>query len=109
MLYLNAEAVTSPKKVTVEVLPEGKTLVRLADNIKKNKDPETEQTTYQYNEVVFYMPDDRTEETAESIQEDFNGWWIFGQEEEQEATLEDRIAALEEMYLLGLEVETDAE
>lgn len=55
------------------------------------------------------MPDDRTEETAESIQEDFNGWWIFGQEEEQEATLEDRIAALEEMYLLGLEVETDAE
>lgn len=109
MLYLNAEAVQSPKKVTVEVLPEGKTLVRLTDNIKKNKDPETEQTTYRYDEVVFYLPEDR-EETEESITEDFDGWWLFGQtDEEEEVTLEDRIAALEEMYLLGLEVEEDGE
>ena len=75
--------------------------MRLADNVQEIVTDEG--TTYEYDEVVFNLPDDR-EETAESIQAAFAAWWEFGQQEEEEATVESRLSALEDviMEILGV-------
>lgn len=103
MFYKNTESTVSPQKVTMEIL-EDKTVVKLTDNIQEQVDIETEQVLYHYDEVVFNLPEDR-EETIESITDDFESWWIYGQnDEEEEITLEERVSALEELYLIGIEV-----
>lgn len=75
--------------------------MRLADNVQEIATDEG--ATYEYDEVVFDLPDDR-EETVESIQAAFAAWWEFGQQEEEEATVESRLSALEDviMEILGV-------
>jgi len=105
MIYKNAEAGARPAKVVLESLPE-KTLVRLTDNVTIfQTDDEIPQEMFRFDEVVFDLPEDRADESAETIEENFSDWWAFGQAdpEDETVTLEDRIAALEEMYVLGME------
>lgn len=71
---------------------------------KYQTDEEPKQSLFKYDEVVFYLPDDR-EETAASIEESFADWWAYGStDEDAEITLEDRVSALEEIFLMGMEV-----
>ena len=105
MIYKSAEAGQQPEKVTLEHLPE-RTIVRLTDNVTKFRtDEDQAQEMYRYDEVDFDLPDDCAEETEETIADNFAAWWEFGQEEQgdEEITLEDRIAALEEMYMMAME------
>lgn len=105
MIYKNAEAGEKPAKVVLENLPE-KTIVRLTDNVTTfQTGEEIPQEMFRFDEVVFDLPDDRADETAESIEANFSDWWEFGQADPEDETvsLEDRIAALEEMYMLGME------
>lgn len=62
------------------------------------------QTMYRFDEVVFDLPEDRAGETVVSITTDFAAWWAFGSEDEEPVTLEDRVAALEDMFLATLEM-----
>ena len=103
MIYLNAEAGSAPAKVVLEDLPEKK-IVRLSDNVTTHQtEDEIPQTVYRFDEVVFDLPEDRQGETEESIEENFAQWWEFGSADPEEAiTLEDRVAALEDMYLYGM-------
>ena len=101
MLYTGTVSASRPDKVKLENLQEGKTVVRLADHI--TEEVVDERPSFTYDEVVFNLPEDR-EETVETITEGFAAWWEFGQQEEEaEATLEERLAALEDaiMELLG--------
>lgn len=76
----------------------------MADNVTPFSPEDDPQTFYRYDEVVFYLPEDR-DETVESIEENFADWWVYGSTDvEGEVTLEDRISALEEMFLMGMEV-----
>lgn len=79
--------------------------MRLADHItevSREYEDDSAQTVYVYDEVVFTLPYDRAEETAESIEAEFEGWWIFGENDgEEELTLEERVAILEEVLLGG--------
>ena len=101
MLYENASSTERPNAVTVESLPD-RTIVRLIDNIEESTVTEDDisYTKYTFDEVVFDLPDDRTE-TIESITEDFNNWWLYGSVEHEEPTLETRVQNLEEL-LFGL-------
>ena len=105
MIYLNAEAGTAPTKVVLEDLPEKK-IVRLADNVTTYQtEDEVPQTVYRFDEVVFDLPEDRQRETEESIEANFAQWWEFGSADPEEAvTLEDRVAAIEDMFLATLEM-----
>lgn len=104
MIYKNATAASWPQRVVFEQLPE-RTIVRLADNVSTYKEDDSQQELYRYDEVVFDLPDDRAEETKESIEASFADWWDYGQQEQEDETvsLEERVAALEELYLLGME------
>lgn len=100
MLNVKVQATTEPPRVTMETLPDGRTSVRLRDNVVTL---ETEDgTVYEYDEVVFDLPEDRTE-TVESIEQAFSGWWAFGQQADEVITLEQRVSDLEEMILSMLE------
>ena len=105
MIYLNAEAGTAPAKVVLEDLPEKK-IVRLADHVTTHQtEDEIPQTVYRFDEVVFDLPEDRQRETEESIEANFAQWWEFGSADPEEAvTLEDRVAAIEDMFLATLEM-----
>lgn len=96
MLY-TAEATDKPKKVTIEKLPDGRKRILLTDNVTKKEDEETG-TSYSYDVVDFYLPDDRTE-TVKSITENFAGWWEYGRTPQEKMTLEDRVSVLEELAL----------
>ena len=98
MLYTKCQSSTPPARVTLENLPEGKRIVRLADNLDTRA--EDDGIVYEYDEVVFFLPEDR-EETVASITAEFAAWWEFGQQDSEEITLEQRISDLEEI-LLGL-------
>ena len=73
-----------------------RTIVRLADNIEEIQIED--QTIYQYEEVTFNLPDDR-QETTQSIAENFDEWWLYGQEEHEEPTLEQRVSLLEDILM----------
>ena len=104
MIYLNAEAGSAPAKVVLEDLPEKK-IVRLADNVTTHQtEDEIPQTVYRFDEVVFDLPEDRQGESGDSIEANFDQWWAFGSEDEAQVTLEDRVAALEDMFLATLEM-----
>ena len=105
MLYLKTQSSSMPQAVNLERLPEGPVIVRLAANIHEAETEDEISTIYEYDEVIFQLPDDRAEETAESIQADFSAWWEYGQQaEEEEVTIEDRLSALEDMIfeILGV-------
>lgn len=89
----------------LESLPE-KTVVRLRDNATAFvSDDETKQEMQRYDEVVFDLPEDRKNETKESIEKNFTDWWTYGQTDPTNdvVTLEDRVTALEEMYMSMME------
>lgn len=96
MLYM-AEASDKPKKVTIETLPDGRKRILLTDSVAKKEDEETG-TSYFYEVVDFYLPDDRTE-TVKSITENFADWWEYGKTPQEKMTLEDRVSVLEELAL----------
>lgn len=103
MIYKNAEAGTAPATVTLEPLPDGGRLVRLADNIREEERSEGESSwkSYLFDECVFKLPEGHEGETAESIEGSFSDWWSYGSEDEEgeTITLEDRISILEDLIL----------
>lgn len=103
MLY-TSESTDKPSKVTIESLPDGTKRVILADNIKKEQRTEaapesTETISYKYDAVDFILPEDRADETVETIEEDFDAWISYGSTPQTEPTLEERVAALEELAM----------
>lgn len=99
MLYLGTQSTVEPEKVIVEILPDGECIVRLADHVKVVEDEGFDgepSSHYEYDEVVFNLPDDRTD-TAEEIEEEFDAWWLYGQDDEEESTLEQRLSDLEDI------------
>lgn len=84
-----------PTKVVLEQCP-SRNIVRLADNIEEIQTDE--QTIYQYDEVTFDLPDGR-QETVQSITDNFDEWWLYGQEDHSEPTLEDRVSLLEDIIM----------
>ena len=96
MLYI-AEAAEKPSKVTLEKLPDGGKRILLADNVK-TKEQEEGGITYEYETVVFILPDDR-DETVKSITTNFADWWDYGKTTEETPTLAERVAILEELML----------
>lgn len=96
MLYI-AEAAEKPSKVTLEKLPDGGKRILLADNVK-TKEQEEGGITYEYETVVFSLPDDR-DETVKSITTNFADWWEYGKTPEETPTLAERVAILEELML----------
>lgn len=95
MLYLATQSSALPQAVVKENLPEGRIVIRLADNIQEKR--EEGGTIWEYDEVVFDLPEERGDESVESIQEDFAAWWIYGQQDLSPITVEERLDALEEM------------
>ena len=99
MLLTNTESSTRPSAVLMDVREDGTKIVRMANNIREEE--RDEQTVFVYDEALFELGADRTE-TAEDIEEDFNDWWEFGiQPEEPLPTLEERIAAIEDILIGG--------
>ena len=108
MYYKNAEAGQAPEQVALEKLP-AKTIVRMTDNVTPfqpdAEDGRPSQVMYRFDEVVFDLPADRSAETVETIAADFDAWWQFGSEDgEGSVTLEDRVAALEDMFLATMDM-----
>lgn len=89
------QSTAEPEKVAFEVCPD-KTLVWLTDNVEEVQ--QEEQTIYEYDELVFALPEDR-HETAETIEEAFDAWWLYGCEDHSEPTLEERVTILEEIIM----------
>lgn len=105
MIYKDVEAREKPPKVLIERLPE-KTTVRLTDNVKTFMSADDEpQEMARYDEVVFDLPEDRKGETKATIEKSFADWWEYGQSDpvDDTVTIEDRVAALEEMYMSMME------
>lgn len=101
MIFLRTQSSGSPAKVVIEHLPNGVRNVRLSGEVDE---VETEEggTGYVYDEVVFELPEDR-DDTVESITQNFDAWWEFGQQESEEITLEQRVSDLEEALMALLE------
>ena len=94
-MLCSAQSNVLPTDVILEECPD-KTIVRLADNVEEIQ--EDDQTLYQYDEVEFILPEDR-QETRASIAEHFDEWWLYGQEDHTEPTLEERVSLLEEIIM----------
>ena len=94
MLYC-AQSTLRPEKVIIENCPD-RTIICLTDNVVELDNEE--QVTYEYDEVRFDLPDDRSE-TVESVTEHFNEWWLYGQEDHTEPTLEERVALIEDILM----------
>lgn len=78
MIYLNVDADQRPEKVTLENLPGGAIVVRMADNIKEySQEDAKDRTMYRFDESQFFMPDGKTA-TAQEIEADFATWWQYG-------------------------------
>ena len=78
MIYLNVDADQKPQNVSLEELPGGKKIVRMADNIEEYFQEETkDRKMYRFDEVVFEIPADSTI-TQEQIEEDFEKYWEYG-------------------------------
>lgn len=98
MLLKDTTSSARPCAVLMDEQPDGTKSVRMAGNIREIE--EDGQAMYLYDEAVFELEDFR-KETAEDIEEDFEGWWEYGtQPEEPMPTLEERVAAIED-YLIG--------
>lgn len=106
-MFYTSEATEKPSKVVLESLPDGRKRVLLNDNVKEvtryegldEEGKERISTAFQYETVEFYLPEDRQEETVETITGDFASWWEFGKTPAVSVTLEERVAALEELAL----------
>jgi len=102
MLLKGTKSNALPSVVLMDENEDGSKTVRLAGEADEIE--EDGQTFYVYDEVLFTLEPGRTE-TAEDIEEDFDGWWEYGsQPEEPEQTLEERVAAIEDFIINGGEV-----
>lgn len=76
------ETQTIPEAVEVDRLPGGGVWVVLRKNITETERPpedgDATQIIYTADEAAFLLPGDR-DETAESILEGFDDWWIYGE------------------------------
>ena len=82
MFYANADGENKPEKVTLEVLPGGKKIVRLADKVEEySQEDAPDRKMYRYEEVVFELPADSTI-TAEQLESDFEKYWEYGKTEQ---------------------------
>lgn len=99
MLLLNTKSASRPASVTIENLQDKKRVI-LANNIKMVEDPED--NGFVYDEVIFFMPDDR-HETIPEIEANFNDWWEYGKSNYKEPTLEERISDIENLLLATTE------
>lgn len=90
-----------PAGVTIELSPDGGRMAVLTDHVQEITGEDG--TIWEYDEVKFKLPEDR-EETAKSIKENFDAWWEYGQQKEEEVTIESRVSALEDaiMEILGV-------
>ena len=78
MIYLNVDADQKPEKVTLENLPGGAIVVRMADNISEySQEDAKDRVMYRFDESQFFMPDGKTA-TAQEIEADFTTWWQYG-------------------------------
>ena len=93
MIFKNVESNNSPDVVVLERVPD-KTIVRLADNI--HQEEKDDQVIFVYDEACFDLPEGR-EETISSIEADFDAWWTYASEEHDPPTLEERLAAIEDV------------
>lgn len=100
-MYLRTQSSVTPDSVKIEQLPDGRKTVRLTDNVTEKT--EDESTVFEYDEVVFDLPADREGETVETITKNFSDWWLYGQQEPEEITLEQRISELEEIIMSMME------
>lgn len=97
MLLLNTMSGSKPSKVVFESLPTGKRVL-LSSNIRAMVDDDG-CNLYAYDEVIFHMPHDRNE-TVKSVEDNFDAWWEFGQQENDLLpTLEQRVTDLEDLVL----------
>ena len=100
MLNVKVQSSCDPARVVIENLPEGRCVIRLTDHVTERT--EEESTVYEYDEVVFDLPEDRSE-TVASINDAFAAWWEYGQQEQEAITLEQRVSDLEELVLVLME------
>ena len=86
MIYLNVDADRKPEKVTLENLPGGAIVVRMADNINEySQEGAKDRTMYRFDESQFFMPDGKTA-TAQEIEADFATWWQYGKDDTRPST-----------------------
>lgn len=91
----SAESTARPVRVKMEVCPD-RTIVWMTDNVEETT--VEDQTVYLYDELRFDLPEGR-EETAASIEANFEDWWLYGCEDHTEPTLEERVSLLEEIIM----------
>lgn len=84
-----------PARVTLENCPD-KTIVRMTDNVTEQR--VENQTVYEYDELKFILPSDR-HETVKTIEDNFEDWWLYGCEDHEPPTIEERVTILEEIIM----------
>lgn len=94
MLNLNVESNVSPQPVIIEACPD-KTIVRLTDHL--HQEEREDGGAYIYDEVVFDLPEGRSAD-PEVIADSFADWWLYGTEEHNVPTLEERVGVLEDSF-----------
>ena len=80
-----------PARVVLEELPDGQRAVLRRDIAAEELDG---QTVYVFEETAF-RPDRRV--TVEELEKDFDAWWAFGETPVETPTMEQRLAALEDV------------
>lgn len=94
-------AAESLDRVALTTLPDGTVMAALRDNVTEVTEEDC--TGYAYDEVIFPLPQDRAaEENAASVEAAFDDWWAYGAAyecDEAVPTLEERVAALEELLM----------
>jgi len=100
MLLANTRAASQPPRVILESLGD-KSRVILADHITPYDDPE-QGNGFVYDEVVFFMPEDRHDTLAE-IEANFADWWAYGEVDPEPISLEQRVSDLEILILEVME------
>lgn len=86
MIYKNVNSDQKPERVSLEELPEGQRVIRMADNIEEREPEEGgERKGYTYDEAVM-----RTDEgiDAEEISQNFAEWWEKAAIQEEEEKVE---------------------
>lgn len=102
-----------PPRVGFEELPDGVVAVRLYDSIRDEAatvedGPEIQEGEHWVaDEVAFVIPADRAEgETAETIENNFASWWMYGEGwegAESAPTVEERLEVIEDFMAAMLE------
>lgn len=94
MIYENVQSYTRPQLAVVENLPDGPQRIIISKDILEIQDEEG--TRYQYDEAVFFAPDDRVLTKAE-VEKRIDDWWMYASEEHNPPTLAERVEILEDV------------